>query len=86
MEVQFSPYVAKRLAELSATFEVKLTAMSLASAGEQGLQKGKLLPKPKVRMEAYRVGREVFSFVTTSINTCSRSKTRSPCLWQPFRD
>ena len=38
--------------------------MSLAS-GEQGLQKGKLLPKPK---DAYRVSSEVLNFVAASID------------------
>ena len=36
--------------------------------GDQGLQKGRLLPKPKARMDAYHVGRNMFSFVASSID------------------
>ena len=82
MEVPFSPYIAKRLAELSADLRGEVDGHESGLSGEEGPQKGKLLPKPKAKMDAYRVGCEVFSFVTVN----SRNKTRSLFLWQTFRE
>ena len=59
MEVPFSPYVAKRLSELSADIRGEVDGHESGLFGDQGLEKGKLLPKLKARIDAYRVGREV---------------------------
>ena len=57
----FSPFVDQRLAELSADLQGEVDSHS-----DQGLQKGKLLCKLKARMDTYRVGRNLCSFVASS--------------------
>ena len=66
--MSFSPYIAKRLAVLSTDLQGEVDGHESGLSGDHGLQKGKLLPKPKARMDAYRVGREVFSFVASSLD------------------
>ena len=60
------PFVAQRLVELSADLRGEVDGHDSVPSGDHGLQKGKLLPKPKARMDTYRIGRNVFSFVASS--------------------
>ena len=68
VEVPFSPFIDQRLAELSVNLWGEVDGHETCFSGDHGLQKGKLLPKPKARMDAYRVGRNVFSFVALSVD------------------
>ena len=72
----------QRLTELSADLWGEVDSHETGLSGDQGLQKGKLLPKLKARMDAYRVSRNVFSFVASSLNVPSGhvSLTRSRYL------
>ena len=65
VEVPFSPYIAIRL---SADLRGEGDGHESGLSGEQGLQKVKLLPKPKAKMDTYWVGCEVFSFITASLD------------------
>ena len=80
VEVPFSPYVTKRLAELSADLQGEVDGHDTTLSGEQGLQKGKWFPKPKAKLDVYRVGREVFSFVPTSLEAHEVKEQDSFCV------
>ena len=54
--------------ELAADLWGEVDGRETGLSGNQSLQKGKLLPKPKARMDTYRVGRTVFSFVASIID------------------
>ena len=54
--------------ELSVYLRGEVDGHATGISGDQGLQKGKLLPKPKAMMDAYRVSKSVFSFEATSID------------------
>ena len=82
VEVPFLPYVAQRLTELSAALRGEVDGHESGHSGDSGLQKGKLMPKPKARMDVYRVSCNVFSFVASSL----RRMTHSACLCRPYRD
>ena len=62
------PFVTQRLAELSGDLYGEVDRHDAVLSGDHGLQKRKLLPKPKARMDAYRVNCSVFSFAVSSIN------------------
>ena len=64
VEVPLLPFVIQRLAELSADLCGEVDGHEAVPSGDHGFQKGKLLPKPKARMDAYHVNRSVFSFAT----------------------
>ena len=51
VEVLFLPFVGQRLAELSADLCGEVDGNEVAISGDHGLQRGKLLPKPKARMD-----------------------------------
>ena len=53
MEVPFSPIVGQRFAELSADICGGVNGNDIAISGDRALQRGKLLPKSKARMDAY---------------------------------
>ena len=68
VEVPFSPFVGQRLVELSANLGWEIDSNEAAPSGDHGLQRGKLLPKPKARMDTYQVNRSVFNFAATNID------------------
>ena len=68
MEVLFSPFVKHRLAELSTDLRGEVDSNDAALSGDPGLQRGKPLPKPRARMDTYRVSRNVFNFAASTVN------------------
>ena len=68
VEVPFSPFVKQVLAELSANLHGEVDGGDAVISGHRVLQRGKLLPKPKARMEAYRVSRNVFNIVASAFD------------------
>ena len=76
MEVLFSLYVVQRLAELSTDLQGEVDGHDAGLSGDQGLQKGKLLPKPKARVDAYWVSKSVFSFAAASIDRAQAQGAR----------
>ena len=69
------PYMDQRLTELSADLCLweEVDGQDTGLSGDQGLQEGRLLPKTKARIDAYHVGKHVFSFVATCIDTPQRA-------------
>ena len=67
MEVLFSPFVGQRLAELSADLCRDVDGNEVAPLGDCGLSGGKPLPKPKARMDAYRINWRVFNFAAATV-------------------
>ena len=68
VEVPFSPFVKQRLAELSANLCEEVDDGDAVLSRNHGLQRGKPLPKPKARMEAYWVSRNVFNFAASIVD------------------
>ena len=71
MEVPFLLFVGQRLAELhvSADLHGDVDGSEIVPSGDCSFQKGKLLLKPKARMEAYRVNQE-FLTLPPRLSTC----------------
>ena len=61
------PFITQRLTELSAALKVEDDVHESCLLGDSGFEKGKLLPKPKARMDAYWVGHNVFNVVASSV-------------------
>ena len=64
----FSPFVEQRLAELSADLHGEVDGGNAVLSGDHVLQRGKPLPEPKARMEAYWVSHSVFNFTALTVN------------------
>ena len=69
VEVPFSPFVRQRLAELSTDLCGDVDGNDVAISGDCGLHLWKLLPKPKARVDSYRINRAVFKFVASNVDT-----------------
>ena len=68
MEVPFSTFVGQRLAELSADLCGEVDSNKVVLLGDHGIQRGKLLPKPKARMDAYCINGSIFNFTASSLD------------------
>ena len=80
----FLPFVAQRLVELSAELCGEVDGHDAVHSGDQGLQKGKLLSKPKARMDAYHVGRSVFSFAALSVDAPLKARKLREQAHSPY--
>ena len=67
VEVPFLPLVVQRVAEPSANLCGEADRHDAVPSGDHIFHKGKLLPKPKARMDAYCVNRNIFNFNASSI-------------------
>ena len=64
----FSPFVGKSLAELSTNLCGEVDGDDVMLSGDHGLQRGKLLPRPKARMDTYYINHSVFNFAALSLD------------------
>ena len=68
VEMLFSPFVKERLSELSTDLCGEVNSNNTALSGDHGLQRRKLLPKPRARMVVYRVSCNAFNFTALTLD------------------
>ena len=69
VELPFSSFVTQQLVKLSADLHGGADSLEVTPSVDHGLQNGETVPTAKARMDAYRVGRNVFSYAVSSIST-----------------
>ena len=68
MEVPFSSFVGHKIAQLSGKPHGDCDDWDASAARDKGFRYGKLVSKPKSRMEVYRVNQNVFNFACSNID------------------